>query len=209
MKKNNPLLIGAILLFVIMVSAVCYAYYLNIPKARLPYFGEDSEESVSHIIPAFSLTDQRGLTITADSIKGKIVVADFFFTTCRSICPLMSTQMKRVYQQYINDTSVCFVSHTVDPEFDTPQVLANYAKGKNAEVGKWYFLTGDKKQLYELARNGYYVSATKGDGGPDDFVHTQNFALVDKTMHIRGYYDGTDSTAINKLIGDIKILQEE
>ena len=83
------------------------------------------------------------------------------------------------------------------------------AEIKNAKAGKWYFLTGDKKQIYDLARNGYFVSTTKGDGGVDDFVHTQNFALIDKTMHIRGYYDGTDSAAINKLMDDIEVLKEE
>ena len=175
----------------------------------LPYFGQDGETSKQHVISEFNLTDQRGISITRDSIKGKIFVADFFFTTCKTICPLMTNQMQRLYQQYENDPSICFVSYTVDPETDTQEILAEYAKEKKASAGKWYFLTGDKKQIYDLARNAYFVSATKGDGGEDDFVHTQNFALIDKTMHIRGYYDGTDSLEINKLMKDIEVLREE
>ncbi len=209
MNKNKPLIGGAVLLVVLFSFAIGYAYYLNKPKATLPYFGLDGEMSVQHIIPDFSLTDQRGLNIIRDSVKGKIYVADFFFTTCKSICPIMGTQMKRVYDRYENDAAICFVSHTVDPDIDTQQALAQYASEKKAKAGKWYFLTGDKKQIYDLARSGYFVSGTKGDGGADDFVHTQNFALIDKTMHIRGYYDGTDSTAINKLMDDIQVLEEE
>ncbi len=194
---------------ILFAGAVAFAYYLNKPKAVLPYFGQDGESSKQHVISEFNLTDQRGISITRDSIKGKIFVTDFFFTTCKTICPLMTNQMQRLYQQYENDPSICFVSYTVDPETDTPQILADYAQQKKASAGKWYFLTGDKKQIYDLARNAYFVSATQGDGGEDDFVHTQNFALIDKTMHIRGYYDGTDSLEINKLMKDIEVLREE
>lgn len=202
-------MVGAVILAILFAGAVGFAYYLSKPRKSLPYYGQDSETSKQHIISDFNLTDQRGITITRDSLKGKIFVADFFFTTCKTICPVMTTQMQRLNKQYKNDPTVCLVSHTVDPETDTPEVLAAYAKQKGASVFKWYFLTGDKKQIYDLARTSYYVSATKGDGGADDFVHTQNFALVDKTMHIRGYYDGTDSSEINKLIGDIEVLKEE
>ncbi len=209
MKKNSPLIIGVITLAILFAGAVSVAYYLNKPRVILPYYGQDSETSQQHVISEFDLTDQRGINITRDSIKGKIFVADFFFTTCKTICPLMTTQMQRLYQQYENDPSICFVSYTVDPETDTPEILAAYAQQKKALPSKWYFLTGEKKQIYDLARNSYFVSATKGDGGADDFVHTQNFALIDKTLHIRGYYDGTDSAEINKLIGDIEVLKEE
>ncbi len=205
MKSRIYLIISLVVIFMV---AVCIGYYMIKPKVTLPYYGGDSENSMQHIIKDFSLTDQRGLTITKDSIKGKIVVADFFFTTCHTICPVMTTQMQRVYQQYYNDSSICFVSYTVDPDYDTPEILAEYAKNKNANAGKWYFLTGDKKLIYDLARNAFFVSATEGDGGEDDFVHTQNFALLDQSMHIRGYYDGTDSLSINKMISDIKILME-
>ena len=209
MKDNKTLVIGAVILGVMFTAAVGFAYYMSKPKQTLPYFGADSESGRQHVISPFALTDQRDLTITRDSLKGKIYVADFFFTTCKTICPVMTTQMQRVYRQYKNDASIAFVSHTVDPDYDTPSVLSQYAKQNNANAGRWYFLTGDKKQIYDLARNSYFVDATEGDGGPDDFVHTQNFALVDKSMHLRGYYDGTDSLEINKLIKDIEVLKGE
>ena len=207
MLNKKSRIIYALSLFVFFAIAVGYAYHLTKPISKLPYFGATAESGKHHKILPFKLTDQRGLIITNDSLKGKIYVADFFFTTCKTICPEMTTQMHRAYKIFLNDPSVSFVSHTVDPEFDTREVLAAYAERLNAQSGKWYFLTGDKKEIYDLARTAYFVSDTKGDGGSEDFVHTQNFALVDKQQHIRGYYDGTDSLQINKLISDVEKLK--
>lgn len=169
--------------------------------------GKIKIDTILHTVSDFSLTDQTGATITQKNLEGKMYVADFFFTTCTGICPVMNNQLQRVYEKYKDYNGLAFVSHTVDPEGDSVPVMAAYAARHGAQAGHWYFLTGDKKQIYDLARNSYLISATTGDGGAEDFVHSQYFALVDKNKHIRGMYDGTDSIQVNKLIGDIEILK--
>ncbi|MEO8146868.1 MAG: SCO family protein [Bacteroidia bacterium] len=169
--------------------------------------GKTKVDTILHTVSDFSLTDQTGAIITQKNLEGKMYVTDFFFTTCTGICPVMSTQMQRVYEKYKTDNTIAFVSHTVDPEGDSVPVMAAYAARHGAQPGHWYFLTGDKKQIYDLARYSYLITATVGDGGAEDFVHSQFFALVDKNKHIRGLYDGTDSTQVNKLMGDIEILK--
>ena len=169
------------------------------------------EISVSHIhrVPDFSFTDQEGRKADQHITEGKTVVADFFFTTCQSICPGMSKEMMKLADRFAGDSNLVFLSHTVDPETDSVPQLRAYAAAHHARRNQWYFLTGDKKQLYDMARKGYFVTATEGDGGPDDFVHTQNFVLVDKYRQIRGYYDGTSSSEMEKLYKDILLLKEE
>ena len=162
-----------------------------------------------HEVPDFSFTDQDGKVFDQKLTEGKTYVADFFFTTCQSICPGMGKEMMKLANRFSQDNSILFVSHTVDPETDSVAQLKAYAAAHAAKPGQWHFLTGEKKNLYDMARKGYYVTATEGDGGPDDFVHTQNFVLVDKYRHIRGYYDGTDSTEMEKLYRDILLLKEE
>ena len=213
-KYINILLItGA----VIILFASIFLKERSKPLRELPYYGEKEEDSTMvdgkykktfryHAVQDFNFLDQQGRSITQKDVAGKIYVTDFFFTTCKSICPVMTGQMKRVYDTYKNNMDVKFLSHTVDPETDSVSVLAAYAQAKNADPDKWYFLTGNKKELYEVARKGYYLDAEQGDGGPDDFIHTPNFALIDKERHIRGYYDGTDSAEVNRLINDIEIL---
>ena len=117
--------------------------------------------------------------------------------------------MMKLRKKLGTDSSVIFISHTVDPETDSLPQLKQYAGAHQAKTGEWHFVTGDKKQLYDMARKGYYVTATEGDGGAEDFVHTQNFVLVDKYRQIRGYYDGTDSTEMEKLLKDIALLKME
>ena len=121
----------------------------------------------------------------------------------------MSNQMERIYTKYKGNKEVKFLSHTVDPEVDTVEQLKAYAIKHNADAAQWMFVTGDKKELYNIARTGYLLNAEQGDGGPDDFIHTQNFALIDKDKRIRGFYDGTDSTEMNKLMLDIDVLLAE
>ena len=134
-------------------------------------------------------------------------MADFIFTTCTGICPIMTTNMEVVHKAFKTDSNFCIVSHTVNPEGDSVPVLKAYADTHFATYPNWYFVTGDKKLIYDLARENYLVSATVGDGGAEDFVHSQFFALVDPNKHVRGLYDGTDSTQVLKLIADIKVLQ--
>ena len=166
-------------------------------------------KSKYHKIADFSLLNQNGETITLDHYKDKIYVADFFFTTCKTICPIMTDHMKDIQQELINDSDVLLLSHSVTPEIDSVAQLKRYAKEKGVIDSKWNLVTGDKKQIYELARKSYLAVKTDGDGGPYDMIHTENFMLIDKKNQIRGFYDGTDKEEIERLLEDIEILKEE
>ncbi len=166
-------------------------------------------DTIYHSIGSFSLLNSDSTIVTEKLIEGKIFVADFFFTNCSSICPKMSGQLMRVQYEYKEDSSVVILSHTVDPEHDTPSVLKQYAKKYEAIPSKWVFLTGNKKTIYDLARNNYFISATGGDGGKEDFIHSEQMVLVDKKKHIRGYYDGTDVRDVRRLMDEIKLLEIE
>jgi protein SCO1/2 len=160
-----------------------------------------------HKIADFSLINQNGETITQDDYKDKIYVADFFFTTCQTICPVMTKNMHEVQKAFIADNDVKMLSHTVTPEIDTVAQLKRYAQEKGVNASKWNLVTGDKKQIYELARKSYLAVKDDGDGGPFDMIHTENFMLIDKERQIRGFYDGTDPKEIERLIEDIKTLK--
>lgn len=196
-----------------------YAFFFHNNKKPLRYlaiFGPKSYEAnhgktdtTFHTIAPFSFINQDGKTVTETDFKGSIYVTDFFFTTCHSICPVMSNQMERVYTKFKNNPEVKFLSHTVDPEIDSVEQLKAYALKHNADSKQWIFVTGEKKKLYEMARNSYFMDAQQGDGGPDDFIHTQNFALIDMDKRIRGYYNGIDSADVDQLMKDMDLLLEE
>ena len=208
-----------VILLVVAASVFVYAFFIFNKKKPIRYlatFGEKSYEAkggstdtVYHTIGNFSFTNQDGKTVTEKDFNNSVYVADFFFTTCHSICPIMSSQMEKVYEKYKGNMNVKFLSHTVDPEIDTVEQLKRYAIKHNADANQWSFVTGSKKDLYAIARTGYLLNAEQGDGGPDDFIHTQNFALIDKEKRIRGFYDGTDSTDMNQLTKDIGLLLKE
>lgn len=162
-----------------------------------------------HKIADFSLTNQNGKTVTQKDYKDKIYVADFFFTTCQTICPIMTNHMVDIQTAIINDDDIMLLSHSVTPEIDTVAQLKRYAKTKGVNDSKWNLVTGDKKQIYQLARKSYLAVKDNGDGGPFDMVHTENFMLIDKKRQIRGFYDGTNSEDIERLLKDIKILKKE
>ncbi len=163
-----------------------------------------------HTVGDFSFTNQLGESVTAKNVENKIYVADFFFTTCTSICPIMTSTLEHVASAYPNNENVKFISHTVDPEIDSVSVLLAYAKKHNANNKQWYFVTGDKKQLYQVAREMYLLpNIEPGDGGQDDFIHSQYLVLVDKKKQIRGFYDGTSINDEKKLIVDIANLLNE
>jgi len=180
-------------------------------RVEMDSVGADGEAitSVIHTVGDFNLTDQYGRPTSQEQLGGKVYVADFFFTTCQSICIPMSKHMAALAQAYRRDDRVAFLSMTVDPETDSVPVLRAYAERHDAPKDKWYLVTGDKREIYALARNEYFVTATQGDGGPDDFVHTQNFALIDTRRQIRGYYDGTSEEEMTKLRRDLALLLEE
>ena len=162
-----------------------------------------------HTIADFKLINQNGDTITQDNYKDKIYVADFFFTTCATICPIMTANMVDVQEAIKNDDDVMLLSHSVTPEIDTVAQLKRYALKKGVIDSKWNLVTGDKKQIYELARKSYLAVKTTGDGGPFDMVHTENFMLIDKKRQIRGFYDRTKKEDIDRLLKDIERLKKE
>ncbi|WP_417857839.1 SCO family protein [Xanthomarina gelatinilytica] len=162
-----------------------------------------------HKIADFSLTNQNGETITQNTYKDKIYVADFFFTTCQTICPIMTDHMAQIQKEIINDPDVMLLSHTVTPEIDSVAQLKKYALKKGVNDAKWNLVTGDKKQIYQLARKSYLAVKTDGNGDAYDMIHTENFMLIDKKRQIRGYYDGTNPEDITRLIADIETLKEE
>ena len=160
-----------------------------------------------HTIADFSLTNQNGQTITQDNYKGKIYIADFFFTTCPTICPIMTKNMADLQQELTDQPDVLLLSHSVTPDIDSVPRLKEYAIEKGVVDSKWNLLTGNKKQIYELARKSYMVAKNDGDGGPYDMIHTENFVLVDKERRIRGVYNGTDKEDMGRLLNDLKILR--
>ena len=161
-----------------------------------------------HTIADFSLTNQNGNTVTEKDYNDKIYVADFFFTTCQTICPIMTDHMVKIQKELKDDPEILLLSHTVTPEIDSVNVLKKYAVEKGVDDNKWNLVTGDKKQIYDLARKSYLV-AKDNPFEEYDLIHTENFVLVDKKKRIRGFYDGTDPEAIEELLKDIKILEKE
>ncbi|WP_416445438.1 SCO family protein [Leeuwenhoekiella sp. A16] len=161
-----------------------------------------------HRIADFQLVNQNGDTVTQEDYAGKIYVADFFFTTCQTICPIMTDHMKQIQEELKNDDQVKLLSHTVIPETDTVAQLKRYAIEKGVDDSKWNLVTGPKKDIYDLARKSYLAVKTTGDGGKYDMIHTENFMLIDPEKRIRGFYDGTDPDAIDKLLDDIETLKK-
>lgn len=179
---------------------------------KTPFETEDKEgnkffDTVYQTIPKFALINQVGDTVTDDRLKGVVTVVDFFFTTCPTICIDMAKNINTVQEFFLKDNSkVQILSISVDPETDTPEKLLQYAYDNNVNSNSWNLLTGDKKVIYELARKGFMVTATEGDGGEDDFIHDNKFVLIDREKRIRGYYDGTSPEDTQRLITDIQKL---
>lgn len=204
----------------IFLAAVVAGYFIIRPPNELPVYHPNQldrrlvDKSVRnsrgvHTIKDFTLIDQHADTLQLADLEGKIIVADFFFTTCPTICPKMSALMAQVQDAYRDEPRLILLSHSVTPETDTPQVLADYAEKHGAIYDRWRFLTGDRRQIYDLARKSYFAALDEGDGGPDDFVHTENFVLVDSQRRLRGFYDGTSEADVDRLIGDVEKLMKE
>ncbi len=210
----------AIVLAVLSVIIISIIYSILKPKVVLPIYTPEYVDTVLmdstvqevrqyHKIADFQLQNQNGKTITQKDYKDKIYVADFFFTTCQTICPIMTGHMVEIQEKLKEDQDVLLISHTVLPTADSVPQLKKYAVEKGVDDSKWNLVTGDKKALYDLARKSYLVAKSNGDGGPYDMIHTENFVLVDKKKQIRGFYDGTNPQAIEKLLVDIEILKDE
>lgn len=202
----------------IIILAVIYNI-LNVDKV-LPIYQpakvnlELVDSTIQHInkyhkIADFKLTNQNGEIITQNDYQDKIYVADFFFTTCQTICPIMTENMAEIQKSILQDDDVMLLSHSVTPKIDSVAQLKRYAIKKGVNDTKWNLVTGDKKEIYKLARKSYLAVKTYGNGDEYDMIHTENFMLIDKKRQIRGFYDGTKQEDINQLLSDIKILKEE
>ena len=174
-----------------------------------PFGTCDYPEGVQHYIPEFSFFSQDSSVIGTDEMNNKITVVDFFFTSCPSICPIMSSEMERVQDIFRDEDMVQIYSVSIDPDHDSPEVLAQYADKHGATSGKWFFLNGPKEEAYDLVRCGFALPIVDGLGNPDEFVHSDKFILVDGQRRIRGYYSGTDREEVDKLILETKILLYE
>ncbi|MBU2929692.1 SCO family protein [Winogradskyella psychrotolerans] len=187
----------------------------------LPFYQDESftphwltpgteEERNFHKIPVFELINQNGDTITQHTFENKIYITDFFFTTCPGICPKMTDNMAKIQEEFKEDNDVLLLSHSVMPNTDTVSVLKTYADNNNVIADKWHLVTGDRTEIYALGRDHYFVENDLGESKSiDDFLHTENFLLIDKNKHIRGIYNGLNRASIQQLIIDVKALKKE
>ena len=171
--------------------------------------GKTVTDSTYQTIPDFAFVSQYGDTVTAKTLDNKIYVADFFFTSCPTICPKMKVQLKRVYEKYKGNSGVMLLSHSIDPTHDSVPVLKEFADNLGVTGRQWLFVTGDRERIYDIGQNSYMVTAQADSTAPGGVVHSGAFILVDKTKHIRGIYDGTTEAGVDKLMGDIDRLLAE
>ncbi len=194
--------VAAVILVPVIAFGLVKWYENNFQQ--LPVYGGND-----HTIADFMMTDQHGDIATKKSWENKIVVADFFFTHCPTICPRMTKNLKKVQDRFNNDPQILIVSFTVDPERDSAARLQSFATKFNISDTNWQLLTGDKRDIYRLARKSFLVTATDGDGGPNDFIHSDKLVLIDQKLQIRGFYDGTNEAEVNQLTRDIRKLKNE
>ncbi|AWG23539.1 SCO family protein [Flavobacterium faecale] len=221
MKKLRNKMVIVFILTAVFVSCKGKNDEVESRVASLPYYNDPaftphwlSPQSDSlktfHKIPAFNLTNQDGKSVTDKTFDNKIYITDFFFSTCPGICPKMTANLAVVQEAFKNDDSVLLLSHSVTPDKDSVPVLKAYANEKGVISNKWHLLTGKKEEIYNLARNFYYVEEDQGvKKSINDFLHTENFVLVDKSKHIRGIYNGLNAASVQQLIADVKLLEKE
>jgi len=213
-RGNNKVLF----ILMILLPGLVFLYFMFLtvlgpPKQpKLRYYvatAVDGTDTTFHQLPDFQFINEQGQSVDQSVMDDKIVVSDYFFTTCPTICPVMTQNLTMVQEYFDENEDVLILSHTVDPETDTPEKLLDYAEAYEVNPKQWMFLTGSKKDLYEHARRGYFITALQGDGGPEDFIHSEKIVLVDKNKHIRGYYDGTKEEEVKRMIEHIEILKLE
>ena len=209
-----------ILLGLVSLIIILLFYEALLPPKKLPVFQpamvnfELVDSTMQHVkkfhrVAEFELINQNGKTITHENFRGKIYIADFFFTTCPTICIAMTDNMLKIQKEVENNPNILLISHSVTPKIDSVIQLKKYAIEKGVIDNKWHLVTGDKKEIYELARKSYLAVKDEGDGGPFDMIHTENFILVDPDKRIRGFYDGTDLEEIDRLLFELDILSSE
>ena len=211
LKLNNWLFLSLVLVVPLMAFGI---YFVTKDKlSELPVFDNPSavagQKGKDHVVGDFNLMNQYGKSVSRASWDNKITIANFFFTRCPSICPKMMLHLKEVQAAFKNDERIQIASFSVDPDNDSVAKLKDYVRQFNIDDQRWDLLTGDKKEIYRLARNGFMLVATEGDGGPTDFIHSEQLVLLDTKHRIRGYYNGTSDTETKQLIKDIKKLEHE
>lgn len=204
-------------MFLFVVMLACEADI----KTTLPYYKDASftphwiannkeKRARFHKVPSFELINQEGDTVNTSTFSNTIYVADFFFTTCPGICPKMTKNMGLIQEAFINDPEVLLLSHSVTPKIDSVEVLKKYAEEKGVISGKWHLVTGDRDEIYALGRSAYFIEEDLGKEKKDsDFIHTENFVLVDYNGHLRGIYNGLNAASVHQLIQDIRVLKKE
>jgi protein SCO1 len=215
MKKNTLIIYGFLLLIIVIAIVIGYHIIKPIPKLPVyrpydlnPKLVDDSllfKRGV-HRISDFEFTNQYNEKVSNSDFDNSIYVADFFFVTCPTICPIMTKNLSKVNTYFKDEPLFKILSHTVMPEIDSVPLLFDYAQKHDATKGKWHFVTGDKKDIYKMARTSYFAVVTEGDGESHDFIHTENFILIDSKKRIRGFYDGTEKTEIDRLIKEVELL---
>lgn len=216
--KRYRVLIAFFIVFAVVFLVV--AQKLLTPEKKLPIYNpamvneELVDSTIQHIardhqIADFAFTNQNNQIVTQKDFEGKIYVADFFFTTCPTICPIMQDNMVIVQERFKNDPNVKLLSHTVTPDIDSVPVLKAYAIEKGVIDSKWNLVTGDKKDIFYIARKSYLAVKTENEAEMYDMVHTENFILVDEKRRIRGFYDGTKTEDIKRLMEDVQFLSDE
>ncbi|MEM6321601.1 MAG: SCO family protein [Bacteroidota bacterium] len=221
---------NSIILYLAIISLIaCYDSLPSQTKGRetssrvvtLPYyqdatftpywFNSDSDSLAQfHRISPFKLMNQNGVSITEQTFNNKIYITDFFFTACPGICPKMTKNMGVLQDAFLEDSDVLLLSHSVTPRYDSVSVLRQYADANGVIDDKWHLVTGTQEEIYGLGRNVYFVEENLGlEKDPDDFLHTENFVLIDSNRHIRGIYNGLNKTSVRQLIADVRTLQKE
>lgn len=205
MLSRRPILLFALLVFVVPLLAWVTINYYESRIGKLPVLGKTAD----HRIADFELVNQDHQLRGTKEWDNKIVIVDFFFTHCPVICPKMTSSLKTVNKIFAGDPDILINSISIDPERDSAERLKKYANDFEVDTRKWELLTGDKRAIYRMARNSFMVVATDGDGGPGDFIHSESLVLVDSKKRIRGYYNGTSEKEVRQLITDIKKLKNE
>lgn len=211
MKNKTTIRLFIVIVFAVPLLAFAALNWFEAKFERLPILGPVTKENgkvKNHVVGDFKLINQDGQMVSTTNWKNRIVVADFFFTHCPSVCPAMTKNLKRVQQQFNKDL-LSINSFSIDPERDSAAQLKKFSEKYQLDNTNWNLLTGRKKEIYALARNSFMIVATDGDGGPEDFIHSDQLVLIDKHKRIRGYYKGTDNTEVDQLINDIKKLEND
>lgn len=215
-KVNNSLKLCILIFVFITAFGACKKEQKKLPilgkkdLQKKQVNGKQVTDTVYHKIPEFRFVNQDSTIVTPATFRDKIYVADFFFTTCPTICPKMKKQMKRVYEEYKGNEEVAFLSHSIDPNHDSVEVLKNYARDLGVgNTQQWHFVTGKRTEIYQIAKDHYMVPAHQDPSAPGGVVHSGAFILVDKKRRIRGYYEGTKEKSVDELIRDIEVLLDE